>query len=176
RLAVRIGEEMGLGPEALRALAQGGLLHDIGKIHVSDAILNKPGPLTPEEQAIIQRHPEDGYAMARGLGTLTAELDVIRYHHERWDGSGYPRGLRGEKIPLLARVLAVADVYDALTSHRAYRPAWSEQQALAYVREQAGRQFDPDCVAALIRVIVEVALPSSANAPVPWPQSARQGV
>lgn len=148
RLAVRIGEQLGLPPEDLRALAQGGMLHDVGKIRIPHQMLNKPGPLTDEERAIIQRHPEDGYQMAVGLGTLAAELDVIRHHHERWDGQGYPKGLAGEAIPLLARVLSVADVYDALTSKRAYREPWSEARVRTYLREEAATQFDPRCVAA----------------------------
>ncbi|HEY8448970.1 MAG TPA: HD-GYP domain-containing protein [Bacillota bacterium] len=152
RLAVRLGEEMGLQPEHLRALAQGAMLHDIGKIRVPREVLNKPGPLSEAEYQLVQQHPEHGYQIARLLGTLSDELDVIRYHHERWDGRGYPKGLKGEQIPLLARILSVADVYDALTSARPYREAWPEDQALAYIRAEAGKQFDPSCVAAWERL------------------------
>jgi len=147
-LAIRIGQLMGLPPEALRALAQGGWIHDLGKIGVPDHILNKPGALTPEERALIEAHPEHGYRIAVGLGTLADELDLIRYHHERWDGSGYPSGLRGPRIPVLARILAIADVYDALTSRRAYREPWTPERALAHIRSGAGSHFDPACVTA----------------------------
>ncbi len=152
-LAIRIGQMMDLPPEALRALAQGGWIHDLGKIGIPDHILNKPGALTPEERALIEAHPEHGYRIAVGLGTLADELDLIRYHHERWDGGGYPSGLRGPQIPVLARILAIADVYDALTSRRAYREPWTPERALAHIRSGAGSHFDPVCVAAFEQLI-----------------------
>ena len=148
RHAVRIGRALALRPERLRALAQGGMVHDVGKIEIPDAVLNKKGTLTDEEFALIRRHPVVGFQMAERLGMMREELDVIRHHHERWDGAGYPDGLAGEQIPLLARVLAVADVYDALTSDRAYRTAWDPDRANAYLRDQAGKAFDPSCVEA----------------------------
>lgn len=144
--AVRLGEAMGLSGEMLRALAQGGVMHDVGKIEVPDLILNKPGSLSPEERRIVERHPVTGYTMCKRLGFMRDELDVIRHHHERWDGMGYPDRLAGDHIPLLARVLAIADVYDAVTSARSYRGPWSHEQARVYIIEQAGRQFDPHCV------------------------------
>jgi putative nucleotidyltransferase with HDIG domain len=147
-LAVQIGEALGLPPEQLRALAQGGVIHDVGKVHIPDAILNKSGPLTEEERAIIQEHPVTGYQMCRHLGLMQEEMEVIRSHHERWDGSGYPDGLSGEQIPLLARVLAIADVFDAVTSRRSYRDAWPHDRAYKLIETEAGRHFDPDCVAA----------------------------
>jgi HD-GYP domain-containing protein (c-di-GMP phosphodiesterase class II) len=152
RLGVRIGQELGLAPEALRALGQGGWIHDLGKIGVPHSILNKPGALTVEERTQVESHPEAGYRIAQGIGSLSDELDAIRFHHERWDGAGYPMKLRGEEIPLLARVLAVADVYDALTTKRAYRDAWGAEQTLAFIRSHAGTQFDPACVAAAERL------------------------
>ena len=144
--AVRMGQAMGLPGHLLRALAQGAMLHDVGKFEVPEAVLNKPGPLTPEERRLVEQHPVAGYRIASRLGLPPEELGIVRHHHERWDGTGYPDGLEGEQIPLLARIVAVADVYDALTSERAYRPAWSHQQARTYILDQAGRQFDPHCV------------------------------
>lgn len=150
--ALQLGEEMGLPPEHLSALAQGCVVHDLGKIRLPDAILNKPGKLTPEERRIIETHPVIGYDMCKRVGFMPEELQIIRSHHERWDGNGYPDRLKGEDIPLLARIAAVADVYDALTSTRAYRKAWSPEEALAFLREQKGKQFDPSCVDAWVKV------------------------
>jgi putative nucleotidyltransferase with HDIG domain len=146
--AVRIAEEMGLNPKEVRMLAQGSIVHDVGKIQVPDSILNKPGALTPEERSVIERHPVTGYEMCKRLGFMNEELGVIRHHHERWDGEGYPDGLKEEGIPLLARILAVADVYDALTSSRSYRQAWSHEDAMQFLNNQAGIQFDSTCVEA----------------------------
>lgn len=114
--ALRLGRAMGLPPEQLRALAQGGIIHDVGKIEVPDQILNKPGRLTDEERSVVERHPVTGYEVCKRLGFLTEELGIIRHHHEKWDGTGYPDRLQGAQIPLLARILAISDVYDALTS------------------------------------------------------------
>lgn len=150
--ALRLAQGMGLPQEALRALAQGGIIHDVGKIEVPDEVLNKPGKLTAEERALVEQHPVTGFEMCKRLGFMKEELDIIRSHHERWDGTGYPDGLKGEAIPFLARILAVADVYDALTSERAYRRAWSHEEAQRYIVEHAGRQFDPACVAAWVRL------------------------
>jgi len=152
-LAVRVGRAMGLPPEELHALAQAGVIHDVGKIEVPDAVLNKPGHLDPYERALIEQHPANGERIGRTLGMSRLELEVIRHHHERWDGSGYPDGLAGEEIPLLARILAVADVYDAVTSERAYRPAWSPEEARALLEREAGRSFDPEVVAAALEVL-----------------------
>lgn len=151
--ALQLGQAMKLPPETLRALAQGAIVHDIGKLEVPHDILNKPGRLTAEERAVIERHPASGHSMGKLLGLMQDELDVVRYHHERMDGAGYPDGLHGEEIPLLARILAVADVYDALTSHRSYRPAWSHERAMRVIQEGAGSQFDPACVEAWSRLM-----------------------
>ncbi|MBO8140694.1 MAG: HD domain-containing protein [Firmicutes bacterium] len=153
--ALQLGEAMGLSSDQLVALVHGGLVHDVGKLKVPDHILNKPGPLTPEEQKIIEEHPVAGYEMCSRLGFLPDELAIIRHHHERWDGTGYPDGLRGRQIPLLARILAIADVYDALTSRRAYREPWSHQQAREYILRNAGTQFDPECVAIWARLTTD---------------------
>lgn len=153
--ALELGQGMGLPPEKLRALAQGAIVHDIGKVEVPDAILNKPGRLTLEERAVIERHPVTGHSMGQLMGLMQDELDIVRHHHERFDGAGYPDGLKGEAIPLLGRLLAVVDVYDALTSHRSYRRAWSHEEAMGLIQEEAGRQFDPACVAVWSRIMAE---------------------
>ena len=167
--AVRMGEAMGLSGHQLRALAQGGLLHDVGKFEIPEAILNKAGPLSPQERQVVERHPVTGFRMCSRLGFLREELDIIRYHHERWDGGGYPEGLAGEQIPLLARIVAVVDVYDALTSERSYRGAWSHEQARTYILQQSGRQFDPRCVEVWSRLTENGPLAREGAAPSLWP-------
>jgi HD-GYP domain-containing protein (c-di-GMP phosphodiesterase class II) len=126
----------------------GFLLHDVGKVAVPDAILFKPGPLTPEEQALMSRHPQIGSEILRHIDFLDEAKVVVRHHHERWDGSGYPDALDGEAIPVHARVFAVADALDALTTDRPYRPAVGWQEARRIIRHAAGSQFDPTIVAA----------------------------
>ena len=151
-LAVDLGRAMGIPPDGLVHLRRGALLHDIGKMVVPDAILRKPGPLTEAEWEVMRRHPENGRDFLRRVSYLEPALDVPYAHHERWDGTGYPRGLSGEAIPLAARVFAVADAFDALTSDRPYRAAWSEEAAILYLRERAGTHYDPAVVAALLRL------------------------
>lgn len=146
-MAVRIGRGMGLPPEDLRVLAQAGVVHDVGKIEVPDAVLNKPDRLDPAERSLIEQHPANGERIGRTLGMHRLELEVIRHHHERWDGEGYPDRLSGEEIPRLARIMAVADVYDAVTSARAYRPAWSPEEARKLIRRESGAAFDPEVAA-----------------------------
>lgn len=150
--AVQLGEQMDLVPQQLRVLAQAGAVHDLGKIHISTDILNKPDKLTPEERLIIEEHPVKGWQLAKRLGFMPAELAIIRHHHERWDGTGYPDKLAGAAIPLLARITAVADVYDALTSERAYRKPWSTEKTNQFLIENAGTQFDPSCVEAWLEL------------------------
>jgi putative nucleotidyltransferase with HDIG domain len=150
--ALKLAEEMKVRPEQLRALAQGTIVHDVGKIEIPDAILNKPGKLTVEERSIIEEHPVQGYDMCRDLGFMQEELSIIRSHHEKWNGQGYPDRLRGEQIPLLSRIVAVADVYDALTSDRSYRKALSHSEAMIFLEEFKGTHFDPQCVEAWERV------------------------
>jgi HD-GYP domain-containing protein (c-di-GMP phosphodiesterase class II) len=169
--ALHLGQAMGLAPEQMRALAQGGVVHDVGKIAVGDSLLNKPERLTEEERRMIQQHPLAGFDMCARLGFMKDELDVIRSHHERWDGSGYPDGLKGEEVPLLARILAIADVYDALTSDRSYRKAWSHADARAHILSRSGSHFDPACVAAWAR-LTEVC-PASQETASRWPVQAR---
>jgi HD-GYP domain-containing protein (c-di-GMP phosphodiesterase class II) len=144
---------MGLRPDALRSLARGGVLHDIGKIGVPDQILNKPGILTPDERAEIEKHPDMGWEIVRQSPSLQGALKVVRYHHERMDGTGYPVHLAGDDIPLEARIAAVADVWDALTSDRAYRPAFPMDQALDLMMAARGSHFDPEPLDALLELL-----------------------
>jgi len=153
--ALKIAEQLQLGPEQLRALVGGAIVHDVGKIETPDAVLNKPGRLTPEERAIIEEHPVRGYEMCRNLGFMEEELGIIRSHHEKWNGEGYPDRLAGENIPRLARIVAVADVYDALTSTRSYRPAMSHAEAMGVLNASKGTHFDPACVEAWERACEE---------------------
>lgn len=147
-LASRLGAAAGLSAEALQTLRLGAYLHDIGKVAVPDAILQKPGPLTPAERQTMQAHVASGERFAASLDFLDqGVLDVIRGHHERWDGAGYPAGQQADEIPLLARIFALADVYDALVSERPYKPAWSEPQALATIAAEGGHHFDPHLTA-----------------------------
>ncbi|MCK9495807.1 MAG: HD domain-containing protein [Dehalococcoidia bacterium] len=152
-LSVLIGQEMRLNPRRLRAIAAGSLLHDVGKIGVPDAVLHKRGSLTSHEYDVIKEHPSRGADMLRNHFDQQTEANVIRYHHERWDGLGYPEGLHGIDIPLEARIAAVADVYDALRSNRAYRPAFIRDDAVPIILDGAGSHFDPDCVDAFLKVV-----------------------
>jgi putative nucleotidyltransferase with HDIG domain len=144
--ALKLAEELGMKPEQLRAIVQGGLVHDVGKIKVPDEVLNKPGKLLDEERALIEKHTLYGYDMCRNLGFMSEELSIIRSHHEKWDGSGYPDRLKGNEIPIYARIMAVADVYDALTSERSYRKAWTHLDTMKYLKENKGTHFEPECV------------------------------
>jgi HD-GYP domain-containing protein (c-di-GMP phosphodiesterase class II) len=162
--AVQVGEELGLSPGRLRTLAAGGLLHDIGKLSVPDTILGKPGPLTEREYSAVQLHAERGDALLRELGGFTAGVRrLVRNHHERLDGSGYPTGLPADAIDLETRILCVCDVYDALVSPRVYRPAWSHADALALLRDESA--FDPRCVSALERVLEQERASAASGAP-----------
>ncbi len=147
-----IAEALGLDTHQCQEVYLAAPMHDIGKIAVSDSILLKPGALTAEERSSMQRHTTQGYnILAESDSTLIqTAAEIARCHHERWDGTGYPRGLRGTQIPLLARIAAVADVFDALTSKRPYKPAWPPEQARAYLLDNSGQQFDPDCVTAFL--------------------------
>jgi HD-GYP domain-containing protein (c-di-GMP phosphodiesterase class II) len=156
--ATRLGVRLRLDPATLRAVAEGTYLHDIGKIAIPDAILNKPGALTEEERLVIEQHPVAGYEIAKQAASLAHALPVIHSHHERWDGRGYPHGLAGREIPLVARVAAVADVWDALTSERAYRQAWTEREALAHLLAGRGAHFDPVVVDALESVLHDLGI------------------
>jgi putative nucleotidyltransferase with HDIG domain len=158
--AVQVGEELGLSPGRVRALATGGLVHDIGKLSVPDEILKKPGPLTDDEFEVVKRHADWGDRMLRDLGFKEEVRQLVRSHHERLDGSGYPHGVAGPAMPLDVRILAVCDVYDALISQRVYREAWTHERAIALLREESGTAFNPKCVAALERVLARERRPS----------------
>jgi len=149
-LTLKLAESMGISKQDLVHVRRGALLHDIGKLGVPDQILLKPDKLTNEEWEIMHQHPNYALEMLKPISYLRPALDIPYCHHEKWDGSGYPRGLKGEQIPLMARIFAVVDVWDALTSDRPYRPAWTEEKALEYIREQAGLHFDPDIVDAFL--------------------------
>ena len=152
--AVQVGEALGLSPSRLRTLAIGALVHDIGKLSVPDAILKKPGPLDDEEYAVIKEHPERGYRLLNELGGFSdAVRHLVRDHHERLDGRGYPRGLSERQIDLDTRILTVCDVYDALISKRVYRGAWAHDEAMELLHRETGAAFDARCVAALERVV-----------------------
>jgi hypothetical protein len=153
-LAARVGEELKLPPSARRNLAVGGLLHDIGKLSVPLEILQKPGPLTDDEYAEIQRHPESGRRLLDELGGFAETVrNLVSDHHERLDGTGYPRGLQGCDLTIETRILAACDVYDALVSDRVYRAAWTPERALELLHEDSGTGFDPKVVEALQRVV-----------------------
>jgi len=152
--AVQVGEELGLAPGRLRALAIGGLLHDIGKLSVPERILKKPAALDDEEFAVIKLHPGRGVKLLRELGGFAPAIhDLVHSHHERLDGRGYPRGLSESQLSLDTRILTVCDVYDALVSPRVYRDAWTHEAAIALLHDERGTAFDERCVAALERVL-----------------------
>jgi HD-GYP domain-containing protein (c-di-GMP phosphodiesterase class II) len=151
RLAQVIGHPF--SDEDFLQIRRGALLHDIGKMGVPDNILLKPDDLNEEEQVIMRRHPEYAYHLLYPIVYLRKALDIPYYHHERWDGSGYPLGLKGEQIPLAARIFAVVDVWDALRSTRPYRHGWPDEKVYAYLRDQAGSAFDPQIVDAFLQMM-----------------------
>ncbi|KEF35155.1 hypothetical protein RDMS_03735 [Deinococcus sp. RL] len=142
-LAVALAQAAGLSAPQVRAVRWGAALHDLGKLRVPAALLNKAGPLSGEERALLQRHPVWGAELLSPLPLPAAAVAAVRHHHERWDGSGYPAGLRWGRIPLTARIVALADVFDALVSSRPYKPAWCEREAARVMLRGAGSQFDP---------------------------------
>lgn len=151
RQARAVGDRLGLEPAVLRQIFMGALLHDVGKVFVPNRILNKPGRLTDTEWGVVQRHPLRGARLIRMLpGFPAAVVRVVLHHHERWDGGGYPHGLRGDQIPLPAQIVAVCDVYDALRSERSYKPAWDHSRACAELSAQADRQFSRQVVDAFL--------------------------
>ncbi|MCB9886868.1 MAG: response regulator [Planctomycetes bacterium] len=139
-----LASRCGVGEEQRASLRMAALLHDIGKIGVPDHILTKPGPLTVDEMEVVKRHPRMGYEVLAELEDHQDVRDWVYHHHERWDGKGYPQGLAGEEVALPGRILVLAEVYDALAEERSYKPAWPVEKIVAFFRDQAGRQFDPD--------------------------------
>lgn len=156
QLTVRLAEAVGIEGEALVNIRRGALLHDIGKMGTPDAILHKPGPLDEEERRIIQKHPQDAYDMLKQIDYLRVALEIPYCHHEKWDGTGYPRGLRGEEIPISARVFAIVDVWDALTNDRPYRKALPRDEVIAFLKSQSGSHFDPKVVDVFIPLLTVV--------------------
>lgn len=151
-LTVKLAQSLGMSSDEIMHLRRGSLLHDMGKIGIPDSILHKPAALTDEEWVIMRKHPQLAYDMLYPIEYLRPALDIPYNHHEKWDGTGYPRGLSGEQIPLSARLFAIVDVWDAVTSDRPYRPAWSEETAATYIREQSGKHFDPQVVDLFFKV------------------------
>jgi putative nucleotidyltransferase with HDIG domain len=145
-LTLKLAGAFGLNNDELIQMRWGALLHDIGKMGVPDGILLKPGPLTDEEWVVMRKHPSFAYEMLSPIHYLRQALDIPYSHHEKWDGSGYPQGLKGKQIPLSARIFAVVDVWDALRSDRPYRSAWSDEKAYNHIRSLSGTHFDPQVV------------------------------
>jgi putative nucleotidyltransferase with HDIG domain len=154
-LTLELARRMNIDERELENIHRGVLLHDIGKMGIPDHILLKPGPLTLGERKIIEEHPSLAREMLEQIEFLRPCIDIPYCHHERWDGSGYPNGLAGEEIPMAARLFAIIDVWDALTSDRTYRSAWSPQEALHYLKEQAGKAFDPRVVRDFVSLMEE---------------------
>jgi len=152
-MTVRLAQATGMSEDELVHVRRGALLHDIGKMGISDDILLKPGPLTEKEWALMRKHPVYAYELLAPIAFLKPALDIPYFHHEKWDGTGYPQGLKGEQIPLAARIFALADVWDAMTSDRPYRLKRSKEKAIEYIHEQAGKYFDPKLVKTFFRVI-----------------------
>jgi len=155
-LTVELAQVMGVEGEALTNMRRGALLHDIGKMGVPDSILKKPGPLNDAEWEIMRQHPAYAYKLIYPIPFLRNAIEIPYGHHERWDGSGYPHGLKGEKIPFAARIFAVVDVWDALSSDQPYRPAWDRKQIVRFLREQAGIKFDAHVVEVLLDQVLNV--------------------
>ncbi|MDP1993502.1 MAG: HD-GYP domain-containing protein, partial [Syntrophales bacterium] len=155
KLTIKVCRAMGMSDEELLHVHRGALLHDIGKLGVPDNILLKPGKLTEEEWVIMKKHPVISYEILSPISFLRQALDIPYCHHEKWDGTGYPRGLKGEHIPLAARIFSIVDVWDALCSDRPYRPAWPEEKVIEYIKEQTDKQFDPKVVEAFLELLNE---------------------
>jgi putative nucleotidyltransferase with HDIG domain len=152
-LTTELAKALGIDGDDLIQIRRGTILHDIGKMAIPDEILRKPGKLTVEERKIMEQHPIHSYELLAHIPFLVKALDIPYCHHEHWDGSGYPRGLKGEEIPLSARIFSVVDVWDAVRSNRPYNRAWSKEKAIKYLKEASGKQFDPDCVAAFLDLV-----------------------
>jgi len=155
-MAVRLAHSLGIEGEALLHIRRGAVLHDIGKMGIPDSILHNPGPLSDEEWVLMRQHPVHAHSFLSQIDYLRPALEIPYCHHEKWDGTGYPRGLKSEEIPLAARIFAVVDVWDALTSDRPYRDAWPREKALEHIREQAGKHFDPQVVDQFLQLIKEI--------------------
>jgi putative nucleotidyltransferase with HDIG domain len=151
-MTVRLARELGMADEELVHIRRGALLHDIGKIGVPDSVLRKPSALTVVEMSVMRKHPEYAYELISAIEFLYPAIDIPYCHHEKWDGTGYPRGLRGDAIPLAARIFAVVDVWDALSSDRPYRKAWPPEKVMEHLRRLSGTHFDPQVVEAFLKL------------------------
>jgi putative nucleotidyltransferase with HDIG domain len=151
--AVKLARRLGMGKTSLVQVRRGAMLHDIGKMAIPDSILLKGGPLSADEWQEVRRHPQYAYELLRPIPYLAECLDIPRYHHERWDGAGYPSGLKGKEIPLAARLFALIDVFDALTAPRPYRPGWDPKLARDYIQQESGKQFDPEITTEFMRML-----------------------
>jgi putative two-component system response regulator len=156
QLTLELAKEAGMNQEELVHVRRGALLHDMGKLGVPDAILHKPAKLTDEEWKIMRQHPQLAYDMLHPIAYLYPAIDIPYCHHEKWDGTGYPRGLKGEQIPLAARIFAIVDVWDALTSDRPYRRAMPEEDVLKYLKDQSGKHFDPQVAELFFKIIKQI--------------------
>lgn len=156
QLTLKLAEAAGMDQTELVQVRRGALLHDIGKLGVPDAVLHKPDKLNDEEWELMRQHPQLAHDMLYPIEYLRPALDIPYCHHEKWDGTGYPRGLKGAEIPLSARIFAVVDVWDALTNDRPYRKAWQREVALTYLQEQSGKHFDPQIVGLFFKVIDKI--------------------
>jgi HD-GYP domain-containing protein (c-di-GMP phosphodiesterase class II) len=153
KLTIHLAQDLHIPIEELIHYKRGAMMHDIGKLGIPERIILKPGSLNEEEWKMVREHTELGFKWLKPVKLLKPTLDIVRYHHERWDGKGYPRGLKGVKIPLAARIFAVVDVCDALTHLRAYNHAWSGEETLLYLEAQAGEYFDPQVVNAFVDMV-----------------------
>lgn len=153
KLSIAIGKELGFQDSHLKMLSRGALLHDIGKIGIRDELLYKPGSFTPEERARMNKHPEKGHFIVLNCHLLWDVIPMIRSHHENYDGSGYPDGLKGEEILIEARIVSLADYFDALATARPYKQALSKEDSIAYVKNMSGKKFDPNVVNAFLKVV-----------------------
>ncbi|MEW5829946.1 MAG: HD-GYP domain-containing protein, partial [Chloroflexota bacterium] len=152
-MTLTLARALGINSDELDNIRRGAILHDIGKMGIPDEILRKEGSLTDEEWTIIYKHPVTAYNLLQPIKYLNGALDIPYCHHEKWDGSGYPRGLKGEDIPLAARIFTIADVWDALLSDRPYNKAWEKDRAIAYMQKKAGENFDPRLVAIFLGLV-----------------------
>ena len=156
QLTLRLAERMGISQEEMVHIRRGALLHDIGKLGVPDQILLKPGKLTDEEWALMRQHPTYAFEMLHTIHYLKPALDIPYCHHEKWDGTGYPQGLKGKEIPFAARIFSIVDVWDALSSDRPYRPGWPVEKIRGYIQEQSGRHFDPTVADAFLNMLDDI--------------------
>lgn len=154
-MTLNLAHSLGVRTDKWVHIHRGALLHDIGKMGIPDSILHKPGPLDEEEWELMRKHPVFAYDMLKGIDYLTPALEIPYCHHEKWDGTGYPRGLKGEQIPLAARIFAVVDVWDALNSDRPYRKAWPRDKIIRYLQEQSGLHFDPKVANVFLNQIID---------------------